>query len=174
MIVTSLISSQCPQVILWRRSSHFLRGTKKIYEKKDKTKEIYKIKVFFTVKKCLVTSITSQPMNYFPQLTNTSYAELKQRNNRKENDKRKKNHTILKCLKKYYKQLLDTFNNFFEEMKCNVSKSWAWFFHLFKHFYIYRTRSGKLNGFCMMKSLTGMGSKQRIVWVCLSILWVDA
>lgn len=62
-------------------------------------------------------------MNYFPQLTNTSYAELKQRNNRKENDKRKKNHTILKCLKKYYKQLLDTFNNFFEEMKCNVSKS---------------------------------------------------
>lgn len=79
--------------------------------------------MFFTVTKCLVTSIASQPMNYFPQLTNTSNAELKERNKRKEKDKRKKNHTILKCLKKCYKKLLDTFNNFFEEMKCNVSKS---------------------------------------------------
>ena len=155
---------------LMKKVKSFSSRYQKNLRKKRQNERDIQDKSFFYCKKCLVTSITSQPINYFPQLTNTSYAELKQRNNRKENDKRKKNHTILKCLKKCYKQLLDTFNNFFEEMKCNMSKSWAWFFHLFKHFYIYRTRSGKLNDFCMMESLTGMGSKPRIVWVCLSIL----
>lgn len=78
--------------------------------------------MFFTLTKCLVTSITSQPMNYFSQLTTTSYPDPKQQNNRKESDKRRKNNPTLKCLKKCYEELLDTFNKLFEEMKCKMSK----------------------------------------------------
>ena len=61
-------------------------------------------------------------MNYFSQLTNTSYPDPKQQNNRKESDKRRKNNPTLICLKKCYEELLDTFNKLFEETKCKMSK----------------------------------------------------